>query len=98
MDQQAVIETLRSHEPALRLRGVTRAALFGSRARDDARPDSDIDVMIDIDPAAHATIYDLVGISRLIAGLFPMKVDVVERAGMKSPFRERVEREAVHVF
>jgi uncharacterized protein len=36
----------------LRAHGVARAALFGSVARGDDRPDSDIDIMIELDPAA----------------------------------------------
>src|SRR3954447_13373071 len=41
---------LKANEAALRVRGVMHAALFGSRARSDATPDSDADIMIEIDP------------------------------------------------
>lgn len=51
-DRDAVIATLRSAEAELRARGVAHAALFGSMARGEQRPDSDIDIMVDIDPAA----------------------------------------------
>ena len=47
-----IIATLRQNEAALRARGVSHAALFGSRARGDNRPDSDTDIMIEIDPDA----------------------------------------------
>jgi predicted nucleotidyltransferase len=52
MNQQEIIARLRQNEEALRTRGVAHAALFGSRARGDARPDSDTDIMIEIDSAA----------------------------------------------
>jgi len=48
-------------------RGVTHAAVFGSVARGENRPDSDIDIMIDIDPEAHITLFDYVGLQDYIA-------------------------------
>ncbi|HMK90417.1 MAG TPA: nucleotidyltransferase domain-containing protein, partial [Methylocystis sp.] len=48
MDRQEIIARLKEHEPALRAQGVAHAALFGSRARGDHRPESDIDIMIEI--------------------------------------------------
>src|SRR5271168_621460 len=50
MNRQEIIDRLRENERALRERGVTHAALFGSRARGDNRPDSDTDIMIGVDP------------------------------------------------
>jgi len=50
MDKQEILDRLRESERALRERGVTHAALFGSRARGDNRPDSDIDIMVEIAP------------------------------------------------
>ena len=52
MDREDILARLRANEEALRARGVTHAALFGSRARGDGRPGSDTDIMIDIDPNA----------------------------------------------
>lgn len=70
MNSAAALETLRRSESALRSRGVRRAALFGSVARGENRPDSDIDIMVEIDPEAHITIFDYVDIKDYIAGLF----------------------------
>jgi predicted nucleotidyltransferase len=52
MNRQEILAKLREKEAPLRSRGVSHAALFGSRARREARPDSDIDIMIEVDPAA----------------------------------------------
>ena len=62
MNRQAIIARLRENEAALRARGVTHAALFGSRARGDEGPDSDTDIMIEIDPDAPVGVYEYVGI------------------------------------
>jgi predicted nucleotidyltransferase len=61
MNSQEALETLRRSEQALRARGVRRAALFGSVARGESRPGSDIDIMVEIDPDAHITVFDYVG-------------------------------------
>ena len=52
MNRQDILDRLRENESTLRERGVTHAALFGSRARGDNRPDSDTDIMIEVDPEA----------------------------------------------
>ena len=70
MNKQQILERLRENERALRERGATHAAVFGSRARGDDRPGSDTDIMIDIDPEAPLSVYDYVGLKRFIAGLF----------------------------
>ncbi|MBV9517278.1 MAG: nucleotidyltransferase domain-containing protein, partial [Hyphomicrobiales bacterium] len=52
MDRLEILAKLRDNAPALRSRGVKHAALFGSHARGDAQPDSDIDILIEIEPEA----------------------------------------------
>ena len=98
MTRDAVIATLRANEAALRLRGVAHAALFGSVARGQAGPHSDIDIMVEIDPAAEVDLYDYVGITRFIGDLFAGKVDVSNRASLKAHVRPAAERDAVHAF
>ena len=51
-------QPLKQNEPALRARGVTHAAIFGSRARGDNRSDSDTNIMIEIDPDAPVGVYE----------------------------------------
>lgn len=87
MDSSEAIDTLRRSEAALRKRGVTHAALFGSVARGDNRAGSDIDIMIEIDPDARIAIFDYVELKEYIAGLFDEPVDVVNREALKSYVR-----------
>jgi predicted nucleotidyltransferase len=98
MTREDIIARLRQNEAALRARGVTHAALFGSRARGDGRPDSDTDIMIEIDPEAPVTIYDYVVIKNFIAGLFDGRVDVVDREGLKPYVRPAVTTDAIYAF
>ncbi len=77
MDRQDIIARLRENEAARRARGVSHAALFGSRARGEDGPDSDIDIMIEIEPPAPVSLWAYVGLKDFIAGMFTGPVDVV---------------------
>ena len=98
MNRQEIITKLRENEPILRARGVNHAALFGSRARGDNRPDSDIDIMIEFDPAARVTVFNYAGLKEYIAGLFDGPVDVVNRDGLKPYIRPAATADAVYAF
>ena len=98
MDSSEAIETLRRSEHALRQRGVMHAALFGSVARGDNRRDSDIDIMIEIDPDARITVFEYVDLKEYIAGLFNGPVDVVNRDGLKSHVRPAAVADAIYAF
>jgi len=98
MNRSQAIETLRRSEPDLRARGVCRAAVFGSVARDETGPDSDIDIMVEIDPEAHLTVFDYAGLKDYIAGLFDGPVDVVNRDSLKPYVRPAATHDAIYAF
>lgn len=89
---------LRANEAMLRARGVVHAAIFGSVARGDARPDSDVDVLVELEPQAHLGIYDYVGIKLDLADLMQEHVDMVDRAALKAIVKESVLREKIDAF
>lgn len=98
MNSREILDRLRENDSALRARGVTHAALFGSHARGDKSPDSDTDIMIEVDPEAHMSAYDYVGLKEYIASLFHGLVDVVDRAGLKPYVRPAATADAVYAF
>jgi uncharacterized protein len=98
MDKDRIISTLLENRAELERQGVLHAALFGSMARGDATVESDIDIMIDLDPNARLTVFDYVGISDYIGSLFPIAVDVVDRDALKLPIKPAVLAEAIHAF
>jgi predicted nucleotidyltransferase len=97
-NRQEIIDMLRQHEAALRARGVSRAALFGSCARGDNRPDSDIDIMVEIDPAAGIGVYEYVALKDYVAALFDGPVDVVSHDGLKPSIKPAVIADAIFAF
>ena len=82
----------------MRARGVRRAALFGSVARGDNRADSDLDIMIEVDPEARIGVYEYVDLKQYIESLFEGPVDVVSRDALKPYVRPAATAGAIYAF
>jgi putative addiction module CopG family antidote len=93
-----VVAELAALEKPLRQRGLTSLALFGSVVRGAARPDSDIDLLIDVTPDAQFSLIDLVAVKDFLEDQLGRKVDVVTRGGLEPAIGDRVLREAEAVF
>jgi predicted nucleotidyltransferase len=98
MNAQTAIATLKRAEDALRARGVSHVAVFGSVARGENRPDSDLDVLVEFAPEAHVTIFDYAGVKDYIASLFDGPVDVIDRDALKPHLRAPSAQDAVYAF
>ncbi|MBI4492466.1 MAG: nucleotidyltransferase family protein [Chloroflexi bacterium] len=62
-------------------------ALFGSVLREDFRPDSDVDVLVEFEPDARLSLFDIVEMQDELAVLFGRPVDLVEKSALRNPFR-----------
>lgn len=98
LSREEIIGRLRQNEAALRSRGVAHAALFGSRARGEAGPESDTDIVIALDPKARLTVFDYAGLKSFIAGLFDGSVDVVNGEGLKPHLKTAAMLDALYAF
>ncbi|MBL8672581.1 MAG: nucleotidyltransferase family protein [Alphaproteobacteria bacterium] len=95
---EEVLEKLRGLEPALRARGVGRLAVFGSTARGEERPDSDVDILFDWSPGAKVGVTQLFDVQDLIEGRLAQKVDLLDAPSIKPAMRDRIIRESVNAF
>lgn len=93
-----IIAKLREIEPAIKAQGVTRLAIFGSRARGDARPDSDLDVLVDATSREETPPFDLFKVQHLIEDATGVSTQVSMRDLLKPRMAERIADDLVEVF
>ena len=98
MRKAEAIEKLRRQADAIRALGATSLYLFGSVARDEAGPDSDLDLFIDYDPDSRFNAFDLVGIKLFLEDELGLPVDVTTRDSLHPILKDRIERSAMRVF
>ncbi|MEO8593318.1 MAG: nucleotidyltransferase domain-containing protein [Candidatus Solibacter sp.] len=98
MNRDQVLAILRGHESELRAAGIKGLSLFGSTARGDYRPDSDIDLVAVFDETRRISLLGVVGIEQQISRMLDRTVELVEEAMLKPRVRKSVEAEAVRAF
>jgi predicted nucleotidyltransferase len=89
---------LKDFAPTIQAMGATSLYLFGSTARDESRPDRDLDLFIDYDPSGHFNAFDLIGIKQFLEDELHAPVDITTRDGLHPMLRADIEKTAVRVF
>jgi len=97
MNREQVITKLRAHEQQLKEAGILRLSLFGSTARGEAGPNSDIDLLAKFDDR-RLSLLDVIGLQIQLTELLGCPVDLSEEGRLKPRIRKRVEAEAVRAF
>ncbi len=93
-----IVNALRANESELRKLGVCHAAVFGSVARGEARPESDVDVLVELDPQMPLGLFEYARVKLYIAELLGEYTDVVNRKSLKPPLKDAITRDAVNAF
>jgi uncharacterized protein len=98
MTRDETLRRLRAHEADFRAAGVAALYLFGSTARDEAGPDSDVDLFMDVAAEQRMTFFDQLDIEALASAELGLKVELSTRAGLHPLVLEDVKTYAIAVF
>jgi predicted nucleotidyltransferase len=102
MDREQARATLRAHEPELKAIGVHSASVFGSVARGDAGPDSDVDIAVRLGDTFSTGGFDyfarLEDLHRRLSAILGCDVDVIEEPVRKPRLQAEIDRDRTLVF
>src|SRR5262245_38192554 len=99
MNRAEMINSLKATEPQLRAHGVAGLYWFGSYARDEAQPGSDVDVVIDKVPGRRFGFDELMGGYFVLKDAVPgIKVSFGTREGLDRSVKNEIEKQAVRIF
>ena len=96
MQKQDVLVVLANHQSTLETFGVKSLMLFGSVARDEARTDSDVDILVEFDRPIG--LFTFVRLKRYLEEILDSSVDLGTPDSLKPYLREPVFREAIRAF
>jgi predicted nucleotidyltransferase len=97
MDRTAAMTRLREHEAELRRLGVQSLYLFGSTARDEAGPESDVDLFFDYERGKFG-LFQLMDVKEAAARILGRKTDIMTRDSLHRALRQNIEADALRVF
>lgn len=102
MDRDTISAKLNAHRAELQALGVVSASIFGSAARGDDSPESDIDIAVKLDPAKTPPGLDYIGfvdaIQQHLEALLQSEVDVVPEPANKKRLQDQIEKDRVVAF
>ena len=96
MKRDQVLAILNAHQADLQDLGVKSLELFGSVARDEAHPGSDIDFLVEF--AIEASLFDLFRVRHYLEDLLGCNVDLGTTDALREHLREPILEEAIRVF
>lgn len=97
-DRERVLRVLRDQAPLLRERGITRLSLFGSLARGEAGPESDVDLLIETDPHSHFSLFDVVELQDRLEAVCGRPTHFAFSSAMRPWLRDAILAEAISIW
>ena len=89
---------LETIEAFCRRHQIRQLSLFGSAVREDFRPESDVDILVEFEPDAQIGFLALSRMQRELTAIFQRPVDLVPRGGLKPVIREQILRNEVTLY
>jgi predicted nucleotidyltransferase len=93
-----VIRLLRSNRAELEKIGIRHAEIFGSVARGEDLPDSDVDILVDLDPAIVRALFAHSRVQRTFQDLVGRRVDIARRGWTRPELDAELIRDEVHAY
>jgi uncharacterized protein len=98
LSPDSIIAALRAHGAELRRDGIRHLSLFGSAARGEAGRASDIDLAVELDPAARVGLFRLVGLQRRLSEILQRRVDLLPEPVESSRLQQNIDRDRRRAF
>lgn len=98
MQRNELLAKIRALQPRLEAEGVDHVALFGSRARGDNRPASDVDLLIEVDPGQLFSLLDLIGVEHMVEEATGISANALMRRSLERDFATAIANDVIEVF
>ena len=95
MTRDQVLSRLAANRDRIKEFGVAHLSIFGSVARDEARVDSDVDILVEYEPAAQVGLFEFVRLQRFLSESLGARVDLATPAALRKEMKEQILREAI---
>jgi uncharacterized protein len=97
-ERERVLRILHQEAPRLRALGITHLGLFGSMARGEAGPESDIDLLIETESAAKLGLFELFDLREELGQRFTRPVSFAFRSQMRPWLQEWIEEDRIEIY
>ena len=95
MNRESILKALSDHRHVLKKYGVKSIRLFGSFARGDAAPGSDVDLLVEFEPSAHVGLFEFIRLKNELAELLACEVDLATPNALHKAMKDEILREAI---